>query len=100
MNCEFFEQLQKFRIKSIQFCCSKLLIRKTDTFGRSTMCPSSDVRLIESTKRSEERKGPTLGVRFSEVSVKIEPINTKSRVAKDQMSVRTHLLTFFNRGQQ
>lgn len=64
------------------------------------MCPSRDVRLIESTKRSEERKGPTIGVRFSEVSVKIELINTKSRVAKDQMSVKTHLLTFSNRGQQ
>ena len=59
-------------------------------------CPS----YRESTKRSEERKGPTLGVRFSEVSVKIELINTKSRVAKDQMSVKTHLFTFFNRGQQ
>ena len=59
-------------------------------------CPS----YRESTKRSEERKGPTLGVRFSEVSVKIELINTKSRVAKDQMSVKTHLLTSFNRGQQ
>ena len=54
----------------------------------------------DSTKRSEERQGPILGVRFGEVSVKIELINTKSRVTKDQMSVKTHKLTFLNRGQQ
>ena len=38
---------------------------KKDAFGTSTTCPS----YRESNKRSKERQGPTLGVRFTEVSV-------------------------------
>ena len=38
-----------------------------------TKCAAKrDVRLIESSKGSEERQGPTLGVRSTEVSVKRE----------------------------
>ena len=50
----------------------KSTLSKSDTFGAGTKCPSKrDVRLIYrgSNKGSEERQGPTLGVRFTEVSV-------------------------------
>ena len=40
-------------------------VSKADTFGTGTKCPSCR----ESNKRSEERQGPTLSVRFTEVSV-------------------------------
>ena len=58
--------------------CKKMWVRriqstlsKSDTFGAGTKCPSKrDARLIrESNKGSKERQGPTLGVRFAEVSV-------------------------------
>ena len=43
-------------------------LSKMDTFGAGTKCLSkSDVRLIESSKGSKERQGPTLGVCFIEV---------------------------------
>ena len=38
---------------------------KMDTFGTGTMCPS----YRESNKGSKEKQGPTVGVRFTEVSV-------------------------------
>ena len=41
-------------------------LSKTDTFGTGTKCPS----YRESNKGSKERQGPTLSVRFTEVSVK------------------------------
>ena len=41
---------------------------KTDTFGTGSKCPS----YRESNKGSKERQGPTLSVRFTEVSVKRE----------------------------
>ena len=41
---------------------------KEDNFGSGTVCPSYK----ESTKRSKERQGPTLAVRFTEVFVKRE----------------------------
>ena len=40
----------------------------TDTFGTGTKCPS----YRKSNRGSKERQGPTLGVRFTEVSVKRE----------------------------
>ena len=43
-------------------------LSKTDTFRTSTKCPS----YRESNKGSQERQGPTLSVRFTEVSVKRE----------------------------
>ena len=45
-------------------------LSKKDTFRTSSNCLSQrDVHLIESqNKGREERKGPTLGVRFTEVS--------------------------------
>ena len=43
-------------------------LSKMDTSGTSTKCPS----YIESNKGSKENQGPTLGVRFTEVSVKRE----------------------------
>ena len=45
---------------------------KTDTFGTGTMCPVIERCLSsdrESNKESKEKQGPTLGVRFTEVSV-------------------------------
>ena len=45
---------------------------KTDTFWTGTVLFKRDVHFIESTKRSKERQGPTLGVRLTEVSVKRE----------------------------
>ena len=39
---------------------------------RTPLEPAVSVRLIESNKGSKARQGPTLGVRFSEVSVKRE----------------------------
>ena len=45
-------------------------LSKTGTFGTGSKCPSlRDVHLIESNKRSKERQGATLSVRFTEVSV-------------------------------
>ena len=41
---------------------------RADTFGTGTKCPS----YRESNKGSKERQGPTLGVRFTKVSVKRE----------------------------
>ena len=43
-------------------------LSKTDTFGTGNKCPS----YRESNKRSKERQGPILSVRFTEVSVKRE----------------------------
>ena len=43
-------------------------LSKTDTFGTGTKCPCYK----ESNKGSKERQGPTLSVRFTEVSVKRE----------------------------
>ena len=43
-------------------------LSKTDTFGTGTSCPS----YRESNRGRKERQGPTLGVRFTEVSVKRE----------------------------
>ena len=43
-------------------------LSKTDTFGTGTKCPSYK----ESNKGIKERQGPTLSVRFTEVSVKRE----------------------------
>ena len=40
-------------------------LSKTDTFGTGTKCPS----YRESSKRSKQRQGPTLSVRFTEVFV-------------------------------
>ena len=40
-------------------------LSKIDTFGTSTKCPS----YRESNKRSKERQGPTLTVRFTEMSI-------------------------------
>ena len=40
-------------------------LSKTDTFGTGTKCPS----YRESNKGSKERQGPTISVRFTEVSV-------------------------------
>ena len=46
-------------------------LSKKDTFGTGTKCPSQkDVSLIELNKGNKLRQGPTLGVRFTEVSVK------------------------------
>ena len=50
-------------IKTLQSTLSK-----TDTVGTGTKCPS----YRESNKGSKERQGPTLSVRFKEVSVKRE----------------------------
>ena len=50
-------------------------LSKTDTFGTCTKCTSQrGVRLIESQIKRvyKERQGPTLSVRFTEVSVKRE----------------------------
>ena len=59
------------RVPSGRECGEKVIqstLSKTDTFGTGTKCPS----YRESNKRSKERQGPTLGVRFIEVSVKRE----------------------------
>ena len=40
-------------------------LSNTDTFGTGTTCPSYK----ESNKGNKHRQGPTLGVRFTEVSV-------------------------------
>ena len=45
--------------------CYQSTLSKTDTFGTGTKCPS----YRESSKGSKERQGPTLSVRFTEVSV-------------------------------
>ena len=45
-------------------------LSKTDTFGTGTKCPSPSYR--ESNKGRKEGQGPTLSVRFTEVSVKRE----------------------------
>ena len=52
-------------------CLLQSTFSKTDTSGTLKMCLSQrDVRLIESQlKGVKERQRPTLGVRFSEVSV-------------------------------
>ena len=44
-------------------------LSRADTFGTATKCPSYN---RESNKGSKERQGPTLGVRFTKVSVKRE----------------------------
>ena len=43
-------------------------LSRTDTFGTGTKCPS----YRKSNRGSKERQGPTLGVRFTKVSVKRE----------------------------
>ena len=43
-------------------------LSRADTFGTGTKCPS----YRESNKGSKESRGPTLGVRFTKVSVKRE----------------------------
>ena len=50
-------------------------LSKTDTFRISTKCPSKGnvhVIAIKSDKRPKKRQGPTVGVCFTEVSVKRE----------------------------
>ena len=49
-------------------CCRQSTLPKTDTFGTGTKCPS----YRESNTGSKERQRPTLGVHFTEVSVKRE----------------------------
>ena len=45
----------------------------TDTFGTGTKCPSSK----ESNKGNKQRQGPTLGVRFTEVHVRLIEVSFK-----------------------
>ena len=62
----------EFSIIIIAFCSlsnQKIILQSTlskmDTYGMGSKCPS----YRESNKGSEERRGPTLGVHFTEVSV-------------------------------
>ena len=71
-------------------------LSKTDTFGTGIKCPS----YRESNKGSKETQGPTLSVRFTEVSVKREStveatlalqnklmwLNVKSHVVQTSLS--------------
>ena len=69
-------------VKNIQSTLST-----TETFGTGPKCPSYK----ESNKMSKERQGPTLSVRFTEVSVKRE-----STVVKIPISEKKNLLKLIN----
>ena len=47
---------------------SHLSLKRTPLRPAKCVLLGEDVRLMESNKRSEERQGPTLGVRFKEMS--------------------------------
>ena len=57
-------------------------LSKSDTFGTGLeRCPS----YRKSNRRSKERQGPTLGVRFTEVSVFIESQIKGVKKGRDQL---------------
>ena len=64
-------------------------LSKTDTFGTGTKCPS----YRESNKGSKERQGPSLGVRFTEVSVKRESTLLLNAPELDTCKISTPFLS-------